>query len=61
MDRSRLKAVVTNWVQPEVLELLSGRCTVEANREREPWPPSEVLARTRDADALLCFMTDRID
>lgn len=57
----RPKILVTNWVHPEVLTELQGIGDVEANRERQPWPQEEVLARARNADALLAFMTDSVD
>jgi phosphonate dehydrogenase len=55
------KTLVTNWVHPEVLDLLSTRGAVEANTTREPWPRAELLRRARDADAILAFMTDHVD
>lgn len=55
------KTLVTNWVHPEVLDLLSTRGPVEANTTREPWPRDELLRRARDADAMLAFMTDHVD
>ena len=57
----RPKVVVTNWVHPEVVEFLSPAADVDANMRREPWPIDEVQRRARDADAILAFMTDRID
>jgi phosphonate dehydrogenase len=57
----RPKVVVTNWVHPEVVAFLAAAADVEANSTREPWPAEEVRRRARDADAILAFMTDRID
>lgn len=57
----RPKVVVTNWVHPEVVEFLAAAADVDANMTREPWPIDEVQRRARDAEALLAFMTDRID
>lgn len=55
------KIVVTNWVHPEVLDLLARHGEVDANPSREPWPAEEVARRAADADALIAFMTDRVD
>ena len=55
------KVVVTNWVHPEVLEVLAPHCRVEANAGREPWPEAELLARCADASAMMAFMPDRVD
>jgi phosphonate dehydrogenase len=53
--------LVTNWVHDAVLTRLAALGEVEANRERVPWPREEVLRRARRADAVLAFMSDRID
>ena len=55
------KAVITNWVHPEVVEYLEGHCTVLANRGRTPWTRSEILERAADATALMAFMPDSAD
>ncbi|MBQ8103914.1 MAG: phosphonate dehydrogenase [Afipia broomeae] len=55
------KTLVTNWVHPEVLDLLRTRGPVEANNTREPWPRHELLSRAREADAMIAFMTDHVD
>lgn len=57
----RKKIVVTNLVHGEVLDFLSKHATLEVNADREPWPNDEVARRTADADAILAFMTDRVD
>ena len=57
----RPKVVVTNWVHPEVVAVLAAAAEVDANMTREPWSIDEVQRRARDADAILAFMTDRID
>lgn len=47
---------------PETLALLAaGGCTVEANPAEAPWPPAELAARAAGADALIAFMTERVD
>jgi phosphonate dehydrogenase len=55
------KIVVTNWVHPPVLERLAGLGEVDFNPTREPWSREETLRRAADADAVLAFMTERID
>jgi phosphonate dehydrogenase len=55
------RVVVTGWVHSEVVEFLAAGFAVDANPERTPWPRAELLARARDADALLAFMTDHVD
>ncbi len=55
------KTVVTNWVHPEVLQLLATGGAVEANASREPWSRADIISRARDADAMLAFMTDHVD
>jgi phosphonate dehydrogenase len=34
---------------------------VDVNASHEPWPQDEIIRRSRAADAILAFMTDRID
>lgn len=55
------KVVVTNWVHAEVIDLLRAHCRVIPNPGREPWPAAELEAHAADADALITFMTDRVD
>lgn len=55
------RAVLTHWVHPEVIELLSRQCEVIPNPTRESLPPEEVLERTKDARAIMVFMPDTID
>jgi phosphonate dehydrogenase len=55
------KTVITNWVHPEVVEYLEGKCTVVANGDRTPWTRAEILERAGDATALMTFMPDRVD
>lgn len=57
----RPKVVVTNWVHDAVLDFLAQRFSVEANREREPWPDWELRSRAADAEAMMAFMPDRVD
>jgi phosphonate dehydrogenase len=53
--------LVTNWVHQPVLSRLAICGTVEANAKRVPWPREEVLRKAQHADAVLAFMSDRID
>jgi phosphonate dehydrogenase len=55
------KVVLTHWVHPEIIELLQSVAEVVPNMTRETLPPEEVLARAKDADALMAFMPDSID
>ncbi len=55
------RVVITSWVHQEVIRLLEQSCEVIPNNEREPLPREEILRRTRDAHALMAFMTDTID
>lgn len=53
--------VISNWVHDAVIDRLAPHCTVVANPDREPWPADELARRAADADALIAFMTERID
>jgi phosphonate dehydrogenase len=55
------KTLVTNWIHPEVLDLLRTGGDVEANMSPEPWPREEIIRRAQDADAMMAFMTDHVD
>lgn len=55
------RVVITHWVYDEVIELLSQECEVVPNLSRETLPRSEILARAKEAQALMAFMPDRID
>ena len=55
------QAVITHWVHPEVIELLSQRCVVISNPTRESLPRGEILQRTKNAQAIMVFMPDMID
>lgn len=55
------KVVVTHWVHPEVIDLLATRCEVIANPTRERLAHEEILARARDAEAIMTFMPDSVD
>lgn len=53
--------VVTNWVHPEVLEVLSEHSVVIANESRDPWGRDDLIEACSGARALMAFMTDHID
>ena len=55
------KVVLTHWVHPEIIELLQGVAEVIPNTSRDTLPREEVLARARDAQAIMVFMPDSID
>ena len=55
------KVVITHWVHPEIIEMLQSVAEVAPNTTRDTLPREEVLARAKDADALMMFMPDSID
>ncbi|MEN3366308.1 MAG: phosphonate dehydrogenase [Burkholderiales bacterium] len=55
------KVVLTHWVHPEIIDMLQSVAEVVPNTTRETLPREEVLARAKDADALMAFMPDSID
>lgn len=55
------KAVVTNWVHPEVIRYLEEHFAVAHNAEKAPLSQSVTLERAADAEALMVFMPDSID
>ena len=55
------KVVITQWVHPEVIELLSKDCEVFTNPTRSPLEPFEIMRRAKDADAIMTFMPDSVD
>ena len=55
------KVVITNWVHPEVIELLEHNCEVIANPHQESLSREEILQRAKNADGLMVFMPDSID
>jgi phosphonate dehydrogenase len=57
----RPRVVITEWVHPEVIDLLQRDCDVIPNTTRETLPREELLHRASNAQALMAFMTDRID
>jgi phosphonate dehydrogenase len=55
------KVVLTHWVYPEIIGMLQSVAEVIPNTTRDTLPREEVLARAKDADALMVFMPDSID
>lgn len=55
------KAVITNWVHDETLDLLRQHCEVVPNESRDALPREEIIRRAHDAEAIMVFMPDRID
>jgi len=55
------KVVVANRCFPETLTLLSQHADLVINDTSEPSSYAQVLERSRDADALMVFMPDKID
>lgn len=55
------KIVLTHWVHPEIIDYLQTAATVIPNTTRMTLSREELLLRTKDADALMVFMPDRID
>lgn len=55
------RVVITHRVYPDVLALLGDSCEVVANQTPDTLARTELLARCRDADALLVFMPDHVD
>ncbi|MGL4439346.1 MAG: NAD(P)-dependent oxidoreductase [Bosea sp. (in: a-proteobacteria)] len=56
---------MTNWIHPEVLaclrEGLGPACDLVANDKHDVLPPDELASRIARADAMMAFMTDRVD
>ncbi|MBI3148057.1 MAG: hydroxyacid dehydrogenase [Betaproteobacteria bacterium] len=55
------KVVITHWVHPETIDLLREQCEVVPNPTRETLPKEEIWRRAADAEAIMCFMPDRVD
>lgn len=55
------KVVLTHWVHPEVIRHLAPHCEVIANDTRDTLPRDEIIARARDAQAIMTFMPDSVD
>ncbi len=55
------KIVMTHWVHPEIVEMLSSVAEVVTNDTLETLPREELLRRSKDADAVMAFMPDSVD
>lgn len=56
------KVVVTSKAFPETLAMLrEASLQVVANSGEEPWTPEELAGHCVDADAMMCFMPDKVD
>ena len=55
------RVVLTNATFAETRAMFDGVAELAANDRPEPWPGGVLLDRCRDADAVMAFMTDRID
>lgn len=55
------KILVTNRIHAEVRARLEDVGHVEMNAEVEPWTQAQLAALVREADAMMGFMTDRVD
>ncbi len=53
--------VLTHRVYPETLDLLCTHCHLVTNQSETTLPREEVIARTREADAMMAFMPDQVD
>lgn len=53
--------VIAQPVHAPVLELLKAHASVVMNPGPEPWAPDDLVARCRNADALMAFMTETVD
>jgi phosphonate dehydrogenase len=56
-----VRIVVTNPIFPQVRQRLRALGDVIVNEGGTPWSSAELAVRLHEADALLAFMTDRID
>jgi len=61
MTARRPHILVTNRVHEATLGRLAQIGEVDVNPHSEPWPQAEIIRRASQADAMLAFMTDRLD
>jgi phosphonate dehydrogenase len=57
----KMKVVVTHRVFEQVKSMLGETCEVITNDIDDSWPPPKLLEHSRQADALLVFMPDKVD
>lgn len=56
-----MRAFVTRELPGQALQALSGRCEIDLWPGEDPPDRAVLLDRARDADGLLCMLTDQID
>ena len=57
----RSRILVTQPIHAEVRERIEAVGSIDLNSSTEPWSRAEIAARLRNADAMMAFMTDRVD
>jgi phosphonate dehydrogenase len=55
------KIVLASFVHDSVKRILRSAGTIIENTNQEPWTRNELINHLQDADALMAFMTERID
>ncbi len=55
------RIVVTREVFDETIAFLGGHCEVEANQADVPLTAAQIAQRLKDAQALMCSLTDKVD
>ena len=55
------RIVVTREVFDETIAFLEGHCEVEANQADVPLTAAQIAQRLKDAQALMCSLTDKVD
>lgn len=55
------KILITNPIHADVRARLEAVGAVDMNQDTEPWTPAQLAARLQEADAMMGFMTDRVD
>lgn len=53
--------VVTQWIHDEAIAALAAFATPTLNQTKETLSQAEVKRRCQDADAMVAFMSDRVD
>jgi phosphonate dehydrogenase len=61
MSARRPRTLVTHWIHDDVADELRRFADPVLNETRETLPAAEILARCRDAEALVAFMPDTVD
>jgi phosphonate dehydrogenase len=58
---SKPTVLITHWVHPEVIDVLTPHCQVVTNSTHQSWPRSHVRELAQEADAMMAFMPDLVD